>query len=252
MMKRLFAILLVIVALLSLASCSGDSEKPIINNEIKNTENTQLPSNTEAEEIYSNKVYYVGSDIPAGNYAINCTKTEYGMEILVFESEQKFKDFQGAEQFTVGEYQSAVETHAWANFYVEENEFTYIGLKKGYVILLDKGMCEFNKYDANSSTTIYSGVYVVGEDIAAGNLNIKCTSDRMQVTLFETKDNYVSYHQTSRFTVGEESDAIEKYALTSDYIGKDKTTSVNLKDGMILVVDNGVGEYSVDAGPVIN
>ena len=251
-MKKLFVLLLATIIVLSLAACGSNSEKPIINNEVSSTENVQEPNNTETEEIYSNKVYYVGDDIPAGNYAINCTKSEYGMDILVFESEQKFKDFQGAEQFTVGEYQTAVETHAWANFYVEENEFAYIGLKKGYVILLDDGMCEFNKYDANLSTTIYSGVYVVGEDIAAGNLNIKCTSDRMQVTVFETKDNYVSYHQTSRFTVGEESDAIEKYALSSDYIGKDKATSVNLKDGMILVVDNGIGEYSVDAGPVIN
>lgn len=251
-MKKLFVLLLATIIVLSLAACGSNSEKPIINNEVSSTENVQEPNNTETEEIYSNKVYYVGDDIPAGNYAINCTKSEYGMDILVFESEQKFKDFQGAEQFTVGEYQTAVETHAWANFYVEENEFAYIGLKKGYVILLDDGMCEFNKYDANSSTTIYSGVYVVGEDIAAGNLNIKCTSDRMQVTVFETKDNYVSYHQTSRFTVGEESDAIEKYALSSDYIGKDKATSVNLKEGMILVVDNGIGEYSVDAGPVIN
>lgn len=251
-MKKLIAILLAIITLLSLTACGNNAEKPIINNEVSSTENVQKSNNTETEEIYSNKVYYVGDDIPAGNYAINCTKSEYGMDILVFESEQKFKDFQGAEQFTVGEYQTAVETHAWANFYVEENEFAYIGMKKGYVILLDDGMCEFNKYDANSSTTIYSGVYVVGEDIAAGNINIKCTSDRMQVTVFETKDNYVSYHQTSRFTVGEESDAIKKYALSSDYIGKGKATSVNLKDGMILVVDNGIGEYSVDAGPVIN
>ena len=251
-MKKQFVLLLATIIVLLLAACGSNSEKPIINNEVSSTENVQKPNNTETEEIYSNKVYYVGDDIPAGNYAINCTKSEYGMDILVFESEQKFKDFQGAEQFTVGEYQTAVETHAWANFYVKENEFAYIGLKKGYVILLDDGMCEFNKYDANSSTTIYSGVYVVGEDIAAGNLNIKCTSDRMQVTVFETKDNYISYHQTSRFTVGEESDAIEKYALSSDYIGKDKATSVNLKDGMILVVDNGIGEYSVDAGPVIN
>lgn len=251
-MKKLFAILLAIITLLSLAACGNNSEKPIINNEVSSTENVQKPNNTETEEIYSNKVYYVGDDIPAGNYAINCTKSEYGMDILVFESEQKFKGFQGTEQFTVGEYQTAVETHAWANFYVKENEFVYVGLKKGYVILLDDGMCEFNKYDTGSSATIYSGIYVVGEDIAAGNLNIKCTSDRMQVTVFETKDNYVSYHQTSRFTVGEEADAIEKYALSSDYISKDKTTSVNLKDGMILVVDNGIGEYSIDAGPVIN
>lgn len=30
------------------------------------------------------------------------------------------------------------------------------------------------------------------------------------------------------------------------------STSVNLKDGMILMLDNGTGEYSVDSGPVIN
>lgn len=250
-MKKLFAIILVMT--LSLVACGKHPDEPVINDEINTSLKTDLTNIDESEdEIYSNKVYYVGDDIPAGNYAINCTKSEYGMDVVIFASKKDYESFKNAEQFTVGEYRRAVETYAWASFYVKENEFAYIGLKSGNVILLDDGMCEFNKHDTRSSATVYSGIYVVGEDIVAETLNIKCTTNYLQVTVFENSNKYTAYHKADRFTVGEESDAIEKYSSSSDNIYKDDITSVNLKDGMILMIDDGIGEYSVDEGPVIN
>ena len=354
-MKRFFAILLILAVCLSLFACGNNSDKPIVNNEVSSTKPTKVPNNTKEDVIYSNKVYYVGDDIPKGSYAIHCTKTEYSMEILIFENEQQYKDFESAKKSTNGEYQVAVGTYAWAQFYIDENEYVYVGLNEGYVILLDNGMCEFNKCEADSTTTIYSGVYVIGEDIAVGDyainctkakyysmevlvfeseqqyrdfhsakkstngeykaavgtcswsqfyideneyvyvglnegyvlvindgmceidkhntnsiptiysgiyvvgediaaekINIKCISDYMRVVVFESKDNYVSYHKADRNTNGEETAAIEAFAFSCAYVNKDEVSSVNLKDGMILMVNNGFGEYSVDNGPVIN
>lgn len=41
-------------------------------------------------------------------------------------------------------------------------------------ILLDDGMCEFNKHDTANSNALYSGIYVGGDDIAAGNMYVFC------------------------------------------------------------------------------
>lgn len=254
-MKKLLTLILVLVMALSLVACGGkkDNDEPVVNDEVQTEQDTTVDSeNTDEEEIYSNKIYYVGDDIPAGTYVISCTKSEYGMDAVIFKSETEYKAFQDAEQFTVGEYRAAIEQHAWANFYIEEGETAYIGLESGNIILLDEGMCEFSKHDALSSNVLYSGIYVVGKDINAGSLDIKCTTDYLQVVVFENAEKYTEYHKASRFTVGEESDAIETHSASSDYIYKDGNTSVNLKDGMILMIDDGTGEYSVDDGPVIN
>jgi hypothetical protein len=206
----------------------------------------------EEDEVYNNKVYYVGEDISEGDYVINCTESEYGMDVVVFKSETEYNDFQNAEQSTVCEYRNAIEQNAWLSLYIEENESAYVGMKSGNIILLDGGMCEFTKYDAINSNVLYSGIYVVGEDISAGNLDIKGTTDNLQVVVFESVENYSAYQKTDRFTVGDESDAIEANSLSSDYIYGDDSTSVKLEDGMVLMIKDGMGEYSVDGGPVIN
>lgn len=54
------------------------------------------------------------------------------------------------------------------------------------------------------------------------------------------------------YTNGEESDAIKAHSSSYVFIYKDDSASVKLKDGMILMIDDGTGEYSVDEGPIIN
>ena len=60
------------------------------------------------------------------------------------------------------------------------------------------------------------------------------------------------YHKTSRFTIGEESDAIDQYAETTDFIYTDDSTYANLQDGMVIMAEEGAGDYSVADGPIIN
>ncbi|MCC8163330.1 MAG: hypothetical protein LIO86_09275 [Lachnospiraceae bacterium] len=132
------------------------------------------------------------------------------------------------------------------------SENTIGQLKDGNIILLDDGMCEFSRFDTEESDTLYSGLYIAGEDIACEKMNIKCTSDYLTVTVFDSSDSYLAYHKTERFTIGEESDAIAEYAASNDFIYTDYSTYVNLQEGMILMIEDGTGEYSVDEGPVIN
>lgn len=250
-MKRVRSLLLVLVLMLAFTACGKGSDKPAINNEL-NVNATNNDKTPEEIEIYDNKVYYVGDDIPEGSYVVNCTKSEYGMDIIIFKSKTEYAAFQNADQFTVGEYSVAIEQNAWTRLYVKENELAYVGLNSGNVILLDDGMCEFNKYDTANSNALYSGIYVVGNDIAAGDIDIKCTADGLRVVLFDSADKYAAYHKTSRFTVGEESDAIEANASSNNYVSEGKTTSIKLDEGMVMMIEGGVGEYSAAQGPEIN
>jgi len=268
MKNKILLVFLAAIMLFSLSACgAGTSDNPEITDDpeisakpAETSEPEESPESSETAEPesesgsgnYSNKVYYVGEDIPAGGYVINCTSTDYSMDIIVFASAEDYEGFQHAEKSTVGEFSEAVELHAWANFYLDLDEKVYVGLREGYIILLDDGKCEFNKYDLSTSQTIYSGIYVVGEDIDAEKINILCISDYLKVTLFSGKDRYLDYHKTSRFTIGEESDAIEEYADSTDYIYTDDSTYANLQDGMIMMVEKGTGEYSIDEGPIIN
>lgn len=263
-MKKLISALLIAATMLVLVACgNAPTNKPVINETGIITETVSAPTQdgsaaangTESEsesENYSNVVYYVGDDIPAGGYVISCTGTNSLLEVTVFASEESYDGFQSADKFTVGDYSSAVEQYAWANFYLDKDENAYVGLREGYIILLDEGRCEFTKYDPTISLTIYPGIYVVGEDLTAEKVNIKCTSEYMQVTQFESKDKYLEYHKTSRFTVGEESDAINKYAESTDFIYTDDNTYAKLQDGMVIMVEEGTGDYSVAEGPIIN
>lgn len=256
MKTKLFALLLAAALALGLAAC-GSSDGPVINEttealtEGDDTAEESSDAGGEAEN-YSNVIYYAGDDIPVGGYVVSCTGTDSVLEVTVFDSRENYDGFQGADKLTIGDYSGAVERYAWADFFLYEGENAYVGLREGYIILLDGGRCEFTKYDPADEQTIYPGVYVVGEDLSAEKVNIKCTSDYMQVTQFASRDDYLGYHQTSRFTVGEESDAVAKYALSSDFIYTDEATYAALQDGMVVVVEEGAGERSAAEGPVIN
>lgn len=262
-MKKLICTLLIAALVLPLAGCgNGFSDKPVINKTETLAETTDAPEPEETtadepeseneSENYSNVIYYAGDDIPAGGYVINCTGTNSVLEVTVFADAENYNGFQSTDKLTNGDYRNAVEQYAWADSFLYQGEDVYVGLREGAIILLDDGKCEFTKYDPAAAQTIYPGIYVVGEDLNAEKINIKCTSEYMQVTQFASKDDYLGYHKMSRFTRGEESDAIEKYASSSDFIYTDESTYVNLQDGMVVMVEDGAGEYSVAEGPVIN
>ena len=93
-------------------------------------------------------------------------------------------------------------------------------------------------------TAMCSGVYVVGEDIVPNNYIFSCPDEDdawVIVTTFETKDSYSAYYQSSRFTVGEESEAIAAYASLNDYLGAGESTELNLEEGSVLIVEGGIG-----------
>lgn len=242
--KTIVLLMVIFCGFAMFSACSEDIPDIIPATHASSTASSQA-------EMYSNKTYYVGNDVPAGFYAIKCTKTNFCMEIVIFESKNDYKNFQNAEKYTIGEYTRAVEKYAWASFYVEENETVCVGLKSGNVILLDEGMCEFSHFDATSSAKIYSGIYIAGDDIEIGNYDFFCIEENLQVTIFQNAQKYRQYHQSERFTIGEEADAIKKYSLSSDFIYEDDSVSVHLEKGMILMIEGGVGERSIDRGPTI-
>lgn len=90
---------------------------------------------------------------------------------------------------------------------------------------------------------IYDGVYVVGKDIKAGQyiLTVVDSEYGMDVITFENEDTYASYFATKRFTVGEEREAIEANANSKAYARKLDTVSLNLHDGMVLLLKSGTG-----------
>ncbi len=275
MKTKILSALFAVVIIFFLTAC-GSSDKPVINDnntqssssskqdEDKETEKSTDPEASEPTEKtedednnevnYSDKIYRVGEDIPAGGYAIHCTAAEYSsMQVVIFADEENYKNFNDAKKVTVGQYNEAVELNAWADFYIEPDESAFIGLREGNVILLDGGFCEFNTYDPASSDTLYTGVYVVGEDIGADKINVTCTSEYLQLVLFADSDKYLSYHKSGRFTGGEEDDAIEQNAEYTEYAyGSSDSIFAELKDGMIMMVKYGTGKYSADEGPVIN
>ncbi len=263
MKKKICTLLLLGLCMPCISACGNKIKDapvaPAMEDTSENTDTAEEDNATLSEEIdsestsgnYSNVVYYVGNDIPVGGYVIHCTETNFQLEVTVFSNEENYEEFQNADKFTNGDYRTAVEQYAWADFYLNQDEDAYIGLQEGYIVLLDNGQCEFTEYDPATSQTIYSGIYVIGEDLNAEKINIKCSSSYMRVTQFKSKDNYLEYHKASRFTYGENSDAIEKHAESTDVIYTNDSTYANLQDGMILMVDEGVGNYSADEGPVI-
>ena len=249
MAKKILALTIILLALMTLCACNTEASVPV--QPEQSVENTRTRQDLSPIN-YSNKVYYVEDDMPAGGYIITCTGSEYGMDVVIFNAESDYNKFCDSDSFTAGEFQEAVEQYAWADFYLYQDDQTYIQLKKGNVILLNAGICEFTKFEPNNSDVIYSGIYIVGEDIDAGNYNITCTSDYLTIALFENQSAYLDYQKSNRFSFGDESDAIQAYAYSTDFSYKNNTTFINLKDGTILMIEYGDGEIKVDTGPIIN
>ena len=79
----------------------------------------------------------------------------------------------------------------------------------------------------------------------AAQYSLTCTDSYMQAIVFENFDTYKAYHQSSRFTGGEESEAIEKNALLSEYVYEDNSIALNLKEENILLINDGMGSLKM-------
>ena len=201
-------------------------------------------------------VYFVGNDIKSSRYLLTCTETEYSMQVLVFENMETYKAYHQTSRFTNGEELAAIEQNALYDCYLDAEETGYLNLADGYVVLINDGsgnLCEIDMNSIDNSTAWYSdeniglcnGIYFVGNDLDAAQYSLTCIASYMQAIVFENFDTYKAYHQSSRFTGGEESEAIEKNALLSEYVYEDNSIALNLKEGNILLINDGIGSLEM-------
>lgn len=197
--------------------------------------------------------YFVGNDIKSSRYLFTCTETEYSMQVLVFENMETYKAYHQTSRFTNGEELAAIEKNALYDCYLKSGETGYFNLADGCILLIDDGNGKLSEIDMNNSTAWYSneniglcgGIYFVGNDLDATQYSLTCTDSYMQVIVFENIDTYIAYHQSSRFTNGEESEAIEKNSLINEYIYKDNSIALNLQEGNILLISDGIGNLEM-------
>lgn len=193
--------------------------------------------------------YFVGNDIEASHYLLACTETEYSMQVIVFENMEAYKKYHQTSRFTNGEELAAIEQNALYDCYLNADETVYLNLADGYILLIDDGKGELNELNMDNSTAWYSdeniglcsGVYFVENDLDTAQYSLTCTDSYMQVIVFENIDAYKTYHQSSRFTGGEESEAIEKNAAFSEYVYEGDSIAINMKAGNVLLVSDVIG-----------
>jgi len=91
----------------------------------------------------------------------------------------------------------------------------------------------------DDNTAMTTGTYFVGKDIAAGNYIFTCTDPESTtwVYIFDSEDSYWNYFRSSRFTYGEESDALEANAFSIGYARGEHTLAVNLQEGYVMKLD---------------
>lgn len=269
-MKRIMvSILLGFLVLLSAcgpANTSNTIEQPTERTPESHEQATETASESHMEESLppnenlplGSVVYYVGEDIEEAPYLVTCTETEYSLKVLVFESKDSYNGYVDAERFTSGEENAAIEQHALSNQYIEAEQCGYVGLKNGNVLLMYDGKGDLEMIEGDSTTAsmdnnnpdlmdavlpVYSGVYFIGDDIDEMQCKLTCTESEfsMKAVIFSNMEDYIKYHQTSRWTNGDESAAIEQYALIDLNLEAGQCSYVGLKHGNVLVINDGQG-----------
>lgn len=107
-----------------------------------------------------------------------------------------------------------------------------------------------NSWYCTNGNAICNGVYRVGTDLTTGRYIFTCTDAEFSahVTVFENEEKYLRYHKASRFTTGEEWDTLAENAFSDDYIYPDETYTLNLKEGNILMIEDGRGTLILENG----
>lgn len=197
-------------------------------------------------------VYFVGKDIAEAQYKLTCTATDWSMAVTIYASADDYLSYHKSNRFTNGEESDAIRQYSMSNTYINEGDTCFVDLKEGYVLMVKNGTGSLdmvnsdNNISASSnrvSLPTYPGVYFVGEYLKPNTYIVTCTETdwSQQIVVFETKEEYLNYHQTSRFTNGEESSAIEQNAISDFYIDQDESCYLNLREGMVLMINNGMG-----------
>lgn len=116
------------------------------------------------------------------------------------------------------------------------------------VLLRSQVQAELNSRGFDTDSMIYPGVYVTGQDIKAGQYICLCVDAKynMNIIIFETEDTYDAYFKTTRSTMGEEFRAIEMNAKSYQQIYEGDTAVINLRDGMVLMIEYGTGRLDIN------
>ena len=192
--------------------------------------------------------YFVGDDLKTSSYLLTCEDTEYSMHIFVFENKEAYKTYHQTSRFTNGEESAAIEQNALYDYYLESEETGYLSLEEDYVLVIDDGKGKVREIDINSSwysgdnEGLHRGIYFVGNDLEAAQYSLTCIDSFIEVIVFEDIDAYIAYQHSSRFTGGEEEEAIELNARSSEYVYGGDSMAINLQEGNILLIKDGIGD----------
>ena len=197
-------------------------------------------------------VYFVGKDIVPGNYGIKCVSSDYGMSVIVFESEDSYYAYHHSSRFTYGEEDDAIEANASRYDYIYEDNEIALNLHEGNVLRIKEGIGELLSSDPDAvvetetevgnAFRLFDGVYVVGKDIDAGGYVITSTGEYgTSFVVFESEEKLADFDAADHFTNGEFGADVEQNAMIDIYVDENKPCYINLQDGMVLMLDNGSG-----------
>lgn len=230
-------------------SNSGYEDQKVDNSKEENSseEEIQIGKPIKDKKIPAG-VYKVGDYIKEGTYVFqNQTETSY-LKVVLFESEDSYNNYNKSERFTVGEESEAIEKNAWHDVYLNNGETVYMNLNAGSVLVVYDAEIMMSSVDITSfvntdqPSSFDKALLVVGKDIQEGQYVIECTETKSystKILLFDSKDTYLAYHVSSRFTNGEEQYAIDANSKASSWIQSGKSFSTYLSEGNILVIDGG-------------
>ena len=256
-MKKLFCLLLAVVLTLGVAGCGGNVDtgsKSVDENVTDRVTESRKTEKSSSVSTLVDGVYFVGDDIKEGKYLVTNVVAEYStFYIVCYESRETYDAYKNENRATNGEEQNAIEKHALYDIDLFEGETGYLGLQKGNVLAVYYGSGSLDPISEDDwylqeGATLPTGIYFQGKDIETGRyvLTSVNTEYSAQASVFESMENYVTYHQTSRFTNGEETEALEKNALDTQYVMEGDTYSVAIREGGVLIVDD--GEFQVQQG----
>lgn len=102
--------------------------------------------------------------------------------------------------------------------------------------------------EAINEGEVNSGVYIIGKSIKPGKYKFTCTETNYaaKIVIFESSEKYNSYRNAKKNTYGQEIEAIETNALADEYVYKDDCYYLSLKEGYVLLLEDGDGKIEIN------